>query len=148
MSINSQVERFVTEFLKTKPEVVTAGSISTMFIDQKVADEWGPIHDDAKQGCYLGIQQIVRPLLRHLDEVAEKIESGQLDLDLPEEMYLQDMYSMACVGIDAYVAREALTREQMEAIVARDRKLSKHFAKRADALESWWHRANPQAPLQ
>jgi hypothetical protein len=96
--------------------------------------------------AYLGIQQIVRPLARkHFPE--DLPEDMQVELDLPEEALLQDRYSVPC-GKDEegkvefkYVPRHRLTKTDVVLICERDRKLARHYSRRADALESWFYRS-------
>lgn len=145
--LTADVGAFVTTFLRGRAPCVSAPMISTAYIDAKAA-VWPELPDDLRAAAYGGIIQLVRPLLRALDVVAEAVErTGNLDLplDAPEAAYLQERYSLGTVeGEHLYWLRECLTREQKDKLVARDRKLAAHFQRRADALENWWRREHPE----
>lgn len=139
------VRAFVLNKIETdKDSIITCPSLAAQFLDVHV-DVYGEL-GGWNVAAYIGVAQTIRPLLRKTyqpdpDEV-------QIDLDLPEAKLLQDRYSVPGAGNDgesAYVPRHRLTQSQMQTIVGRDRAISAHFARRADALESWWHRNNAEA---
>lgn len=131
------VRGFVLHALQDADAIVTCPSLTSQFLDARI-DRYGPL-GGWNVAAYIGVAQLIRGILRkNVDP-----EPDQVKLDLPEEHLLQDRYSVPGVGEDgepAYVPRHKLTKEMMEAIVKRDRALSVHYARRADALESWWHR--------
>ena len=134
----------VREFVHTRvadpDRTLTCQGLTTEFLDMFEA-VYGPL-GGWRAAAYMGVAQTIRPILRraHPDP-----EDDPAQLDLPETALLQDRYSVPGAGMDgepAYVPRPRLTLEQMELVVARDRAMSVHYARRADALESWWHRHN------
>ena len=121
--------------------IVTCPSLTVMFLDEHT-DEYGPL-GGWNVAAYIGVAQTMRPLLRKYFPDAP--DDTQIDLDLPETKLLQERYSVPGAGGDgdaAYVPRHKLTKEWMERVVRRDRAISVHYARRADALESWWYRNN------
>jgi hypothetical protein len=145
MNIHSKVAEFCAPYFADRNSIFTAESLSTAFIDSQLGGNWPQTPDDMKQALYIGVQQIVRPLCRSAGN--EDVDDPNLDLDLPEEALLQERYSVP-TGRDAsgaatckYVPRHLLSLADVRAICNRDRKLSRHYARRADALESWYHRA-------
>lgn len=145
MNLYEKVSKFCESHFKDKDAIFTAASLSTAFIDAQFATEWPVAPDDMKQAIYAGVQQVVRPLCRYAHK-DEPTDDTQIDLDLPEEDLLQDRYSVPC-GRDEqglifkYVPRHRLSADDVKVICARHRALSRHHARCADALESWFHRA-------
>ena len=143
MDIYREVAEFCEPYFADKDAIFTAASLTTAFIDAKFKGDWPDAPDDLKQATFIGIQQIVRPLARH--SANDDVDESQIHLDLPEEQLLQDRYSVPSGRDESgplfkYVPRHLLTRADVDAICARDRKLSRLYARRADALESWFHR--------
>lgn len=142
----SELEEACKRFLHDKlngdtDSIVTCPSLTAMFLDEHVA-EYGPL-GGWNVAAYIGVAQKIRPLLRK--HFGEEPGDTQINLDLPETKLLQDRYSVPGAGGDgdaAYVPRHKLTKEWMERVVSRDRAISAHYARRADALESWWYRNN------
>ena len=148
MNIYSKVAEFCAPYFLDRDSIFTAESLTTSFIDSQLSREWPQMPDDMKQALYIGVQQIVRPLCRRAmkDDV-----SANMELDLPEEALLQDRYSVP-TGRDAhgeatfkYVPRHRLSLTDACLICDRDRRISRHYARRADALESWYYRAQSGA---
>lgn len=145
MNLQNKVSDFCAPYFADKNAIFTAESLTTAFIDKQLASEWPACPDDMKQALYIGIQQVVRPLCRH--NAQDDIDEQKL-LDLPEESLLQDRYSVPVKNgeqIYKYVPRHLLTEEDVVLICARDRKLSERYARRADALESWFYRFKESA---
>ena len=138
---DADVKRFVLQIIESEHDAIfTCPDLTTRFIDSFVED-YGPL-GGWNSAAYIGVAQTIRPLLRKRFEQ----DPDQTELDLPEVKLLQERYSVPGAGTDrepAYVPRHKLTREMMQAVVDRDRAISQHFARRADALESWWYRHNP-----
>jgi hypothetical protein len=143
---SGELEDAVRLFLHDKlngdtDSIVTCQSLSAMFLDEHVS-AYGPL-GGWNVAAYIGVAQTIRPMLRK--HYGEEPDDTQIDLNLPEVKLLQDRYSVPCAGPDgeaAYVPRHKLTKDWMEKVVARDRAISTHYARRADALESWWYRNN------
>lgn len=144
-SFERDVQIFVLEKLRACQSVtLTCPSLTTQFLDEHV-DIYGPL-GRWNAAAYIGVAQTIRPILRKA--FGDEPDDVQLSLDLPEEKLLQDRYSVPGAGGDgepAYVPRHMLTKEQMESVVLRHRALSRHHARHADALESWWYRNNSEA---
>lgn len=143
MNIYSKVAEFCAPYFADRDAIFTAESLSTAFIDSQMKADWPATPDDMKQAIYIGVQQIVRPLCRHAQK--EDAEPNY-DLDLPEEALLQDRYSVPCGKDDEgtifkYVPRHRLSANDVKQICELHRKKSRHHARVADALESWFHRA-------
>ena len=144
MDIYSKVAAFCEPIISDANAIFTAASLTTAFIDAHVGNEWPSIPDDMKQALFVGVQQIVRPIARRSG--SEDIDHQQMTMDLPEEKLLQERYSVPgerdAEGniVFSYVPRHRLTEGDVRAIVARDRKISRLYARRADALESWFYR--------
>lgn len=143
MNIYRIVADFCAPLIADREAIFTAESITTAFIDAHIGADWPQAPADMKAAVYIGVQQIVRPLLRRS---TRDDEQTQINLDLPEESLLQDRYSIPA-GNDAtgqavfkYVPRHLLTAEDVRLRCALDRKLSEHYARRARALESWFNR--------
>lgn len=145
MDFERDVQRFVMEKVQSNPDsTVTCPSLTTMFLDEHV-DQYGPL-GRWNVAAYIGVAQTIRPILRR--QFGGDVHDQQIDLDLPETKLLQDRYSVqgaAGDGEPAYVPRHMLTEGQMRLIVSRDRTISAHYARRADALESWWYRNHAAA---
>jgi hypothetical protein len=144
MDIYRKVAEFCEPFFKDRDAVFTAASLTTAFIDREMGTEWPTAPDDMKQAVFIGVQQIVRPLLRRYHD--EETDETQINLDLPEEDLLQDRYSVPSgrnkhgETIFKYVPRHRLCEADVKAICDRKRKLSRLMARQADALESWFFR--------
>lgn len=143
MNIYQKVAEFCSTIIDDKDSIFTAESLTTAFIDAQLGSDWPEAPDDMKAALYIGIQQIVRPIARRS---TKDDEDPNLDLDLPEEKLLQDRYSIPC-GKDhygktvfKYVPRHRLTAADVKTRCNLDRQMSRHFARRADALESWFYR--------
>jgi len=140
MDFERDVQRFVMEKVQGSPDsTVTCPSLTTMFLDEHV-EQYGAL-GRWNVAAYIGVAQTIRPILRR--QFGGDVEHQQIGLDLPETKLLQDRYSVpgaAGDGEPAYVPRHMLTEAQMKTIVTRDRTISAHYARRADALESWWYR--------
>lgn len=138
-AFEQDVREFVLAKIRDPNASYTAPSVTTQFLD-KFTDEYGPL-GRWRTAAYIGVIQTVRPILRKNADPA----LHETQMELPELKLLQDRYSVPGAGVDgepAYVPRHALTQKQMEAVCRRDRAISGHYARRADALESWWHRHN------
>ena len=148
MDIYRKVAVFCEPFFQDQDAIFTAASLTTAFIDLEFEQEWSQAPDDMRQAIFVGVQQIVRPLCRRH---TRDDEDPNLVLDLPEEQLLQDRYSVpAGKGPDGaqvfkYVPRHLLSESDVAAVCARDRQLSRLYAKRADALESWFFRKRDAA---
>lgn len=142
IDFEQDVQRFVMHRLQNDPDsTVTCPSLTTQFLDEHV-ETYGPL-GRWNVAAYIGVAQTIRPILRR--QFGGEVQDQQIDLDLPETKLLQDRYSVpgaAGEGEAAYVPRHMLTENQMKLIVSRDRTISAHYARRADALESWWYRNN------
>lgn len=149
MDIYGKVSAFCAPIIADKNRIFTAASLTTEFIDSQLGREWPLVPDDMKQALFVGVQQIVRPIARRSG--SEELNIQQLHIDLPEEQLLQDRYSVpgerdAEGNITfSYVPRHLLTEGDVRAICDRDRKLSRLYARRADALESWFYRSRESA---
>jgi hypothetical protein len=148
MDIYHKVAEFCAPYFADRDAIFTASSLTTAFIDAQFTREWPLAPDDMKQALFVGVQQVVRPLCRRT--VRDEDET-QIDLSLPEEQLLQDRYSVPAgrdecgVPVFKYVPRHRLNETDVKSICARDRMLSQHYARRADALESWFYRARSSA---
>ena len=143
MDIYRKVADFCAAIMSDRDAIFTASSLTTAFMDAHLGRDWPEAPEDMRTGLFIGIQQIVRPLARQ--SVPE--DDKQIDMDLPEDQLVQERYSVPA-GKDAdgnqvfkYVPRHRLTEDDVRAVCERDRKLSAHFARRADALESWFYRS-------
>lgn len=141
----SEFEHDVKDFVLRKLQedsdaIVTCPSLTTTFLDE-FTERYGPL-GRWNVAAYIGVAQTIRPLLRKNGDPSP----DQIDLDLPETALLQKRYGVpgaAGEGESAYVPRHKLTKEQMQLVVGRYRTMSIHYARCADALESWWHRQSP-----
>jgi hypothetical protein len=135
------VKEFVLRKLQEDSEAtITSTSLTLAFLDE-FTDRYGPL-GRWNVAAYIGVGQTIRPLLRKNGDPSP----DQIDLDLPETALLQKRYGVpgaAGEGESAYVPRHKLTKEQMQLVVGRYRAMSIHYARCADALESWWHRQSP-----
>lgn len=149
MNIYSKVAEFCEPIMADKDAIFTAASLTTAFIDAQLGKDWPDTPDDMKQALFIGVQQIVRPIARKGGH--EDLDESQITLDLPEEALLQDRYSVpqgrdeSGQTVFKYVPRHRMTEDDVRAVCERDRKLSRLYAKRADALESWFYRAQGRA---
>lgn len=146
MDIYRNVATFCEPYFRDKDAIFTAASLTTAFIDAQCGSVWPQAPDDMRQALFVGVQQIVRPLCRR--EHNDDPDDSQINLDLPEEALLQDRYSVPFKAEDGtefkYVPRHRLSATDVAAVCERDRKLSRLYARRADALESWFFRVNAQ----
>lgn len=120
-------------------KTVTCQSLTIEFLERFI-EQYGPL-GGWRVAAYTGVAQTIRPILRKADDPHEG--PTQTEMDLPETALLQKKYSVLGAGEDgeaAYVPRHKLTKEQMELVVTRFRTVSVHCQRKADALESWWHR--------